>query len=111
MSWPGHVGVHLGGIHVGLVGVLAVSAVAAVVLCGLAVVAYRRRRSRAYLLVVFALATLVARPLIGALSATAVVDADLHHLLEHGLDAVVVLLVLGAVYYARTVERKLEDDA
>jgi hypothetical protein len=111
MSQPAHVGVHLGGVHVDLVVVLTVSALAAAVLCGLAVVAYRRRQSRAYLLVVLALAALVARPLIGALSATALLDADLHHLLEHGLDAIVVLLVLGAVYYARSVERRLEDDA
>lgn len=103
--------VHVGGLQLDVALVLAVSAVATGVLCALGVAAYRRRRSRAYLLVVLALAALVARPLVGALSTTPLVSPETHHLLEHAIDAVVVGLVLGAVYYARAVERRLEEDA
>ncbi|MFC7027489.1 hypothetical protein ACFQJ5_07635 [Halomicroarcula sp. GCM10025324] len=111
MDWPLHLGVHVGGLHADFAVVLALSAVATVTLCALGVAAYRRRQSRAYLLVVLALAALVARPLVGVLSAAAVVSPETHHLLEHAIDAVVVVLVLGAVYYARSVERRLEGDA
>jgi predicted permease len=109
MTWPGHAGIHVGELHADFAAVLAVSAIAALILCGLGLAAYRRRRSRAYLLVTLALAALVARPLVAVLSAAAVVPPDLHHLIEHALDVVVVGLVLGAVYYARTVERRVEE--
>ncbi|MFC7019999.1 MULTISPECIES: DUF7471 family protein [Haloarcula] len=111
MVWPLPLDVQAGGLQTDVVFVLAVSAVATGVLCALGVAAYHRRRSRAYLLVALALAALVARPLVGALSATSLVSPETHHLLEHAIDAVVVVLVLGAVYYARTVERRLEGDA
>lgn len=99
-------GIHLGGIHVDFIVVLALSAIAAAVLFGLGIVAYRRRRSRAYLLVTLALAVLVARPVVGALSATALVPAETHHLLEHSFDAILLVLLLAAIYYGRFVAKK-----
>ena len=110
MPYPAHVGVHVAGVHLDLTFVLAVSALAAGLLCALAVAVYRRRRSRAYLLVTLALGALLARPLVAALSAATVIPAETHHVLEHGLDALVVVLLLGAVYYARTIERRLETE-
>jgi hypothetical protein len=48
--------------------------------------------------------------LVTALTATGVLTPDTHHLLEHGLDVVLVALVVAAVYYARTVERRVEEE-
>lgn len=110
MIRPVHVGGHLGGFHADIAAVLFVSTLAGAALCGLAVVAYRRRRSRPYLLVSVALAALLARPLVGLGSSAAMVSAEAHHLLEHALDAVFVALVLAAVYHARSVEHRLDEE-
>jgi drug/metabolite transporter (DMT)-like permease len=110
MNWPGHVGVHLDAVHADFAVVLAVSALLTAALCAVGVTAYRRRGSVAYLLVVAALAVLFARPLLGVLSMAGTVPADTHHALEHGADAVIVVLILGAAYYARSVERRLEGE-
>ena len=108
MIKPGHVGVHLGGVHVDLAVVLAVSALATAGLCAVGLAAYRRRGSASYLLVTLALAVLVARPLLGGLALVGGVSPATHHTLEHAADAVIVLLVLGAAYYTRSVERRVE---
>ncbi|WP_254282005.1 DUF7471 family protein [Haloarcula salina] len=109
MIRPAHVGGHLGGFHADIAAVLLVSTLAGAALCGLAVVAYRRRRSRSYLLVVVALAALLARPLVALGSSAAMVSAETHHLIEHALDTVFVALVLAAVYYTRSVEKRLDE--
>ncbi|WP_129117019.1 DUF7471 family protein [Halegenticoccus tardaugens] len=70
--------------------------------------AYARRRSRSYLLVVLALATLLARSGVAVLTIGGFMSYDVHHFLEHGLDFVMAGLVLAAVYYARGVERAAE---
>jgi len=108
MNWPAHVGGHVGAVHVDMAVVLALSALAAAVLCLASVAAYRRRRSRPYLLVTLALGVLLARPALGGLAMVGTVSPAAHHTLEHGADALIVTLVLGAVYYTRTVERRLE---
>jgi drug/metabolite transporter (DMT)-like permease len=101
MNWPGHVGGHWEALHVDFTVVLAVSALTTAALCLAAVTAYRRRGSRAYLLVTLALAALVAQPVLGGLAMVGAVSPAAHHTLEHGADAVIVVLVLGAVYDAR----------
>ncbi len=106
MNVPGHVGGHWGAVHVDFTVVLAVSALTTAALCLAGVAAYRRRKSRAYLLVTLALAALVAQPILGGLAMVGAVGPATHHTLEHGADAVVVLLVLGAVYDARETERR-----
>lgn len=108
MNVPGHVGGHWGAVHVDFTAVLAVSALTAAALCLAGVTAYRRRRSRAYLLVALALAALVTQPVLGGLAMVGAVSPATHHTLEHGADAVVVLLVLGAVYDARTAGQRRE---
>jgi Kef-type K+ transport system membrane component KefB len=92
-----------------LVGLLAVAGLAAATLLGLALAGFARRRSRPYLLVALALATLLAR--VGVASAAMaglLVDAD-HHLAEHVLDVLMAALVIGAVYTARSARRRARD--
>jgi hypothetical protein len=101
MSIPGHVGGHWGALHVDFTIVLALSVLATAALCVAGVTAYRRRGSRAYLLVTLALAALATQPLLGGLAMAGAVSPATHHTLEHGADVVVVLLVLGAVYDVR----------
>jgi len=110
MLQPGHVGVHVGDVHADFLAVLAVSAVATAALCWIGAAAYRQRRSHSYLLVALALGALLARPVVTGLTATGVLTPETHHLLEHGLDVVLVALVVAAVYYARTVERRVEEE-
>lgn len=93
-----------------LVVVLVLAGVGSIVVFGLALVALLRRRSRSYLLVVFALATLVARVGVAGLSLGGMLPTDLHHLLEHGLDALMAGLVIAAVYHARTIERNVRPE-
>ncbi|MBX0286059.1 DUF7471 family protein [Haloarcula salinisoli] len=108
MNWPGHVGGHWGAVHVDFTVVLAASALATAVLCLAGLTAYRRRGSRAYLLVALALAGLVAQPVLGGLAMVGAVSPAAHHTLEHAADALIVLLVLGAVYDARATDERRE---
>ncbi|KAA9400046.1 hypothetical protein Har1130_10315 [Haloarcula sp. CBA1130] len=107
---PLSIGGDLGAGNWDIAAVVVLSAVAGAVLCGLALVAYRQRGTRAYLLIVLALTALFARPLIALLSGFAVVSEPTHHFIEHALDTLFVVLVLGAVYYARTVEKRLNKE-
>jgi hypothetical protein len=84
-----------------------VATLGSAVLLGLAFAAFLRRRSRPYLLLVAAFVVLLARS--GALltSGFGLLSPATHHVVEHGFDAVLVALVVAAVYYARTVEREV----
>ena len=82
---------------------LALAGVGSALVLAVALAALLRRRSRSYLLVTLALATLLARTAVAALSFTGTVEAGSHHLFEHGLDVVMAALVIAAVYDARTV--------
>jgi hypothetical protein len=86
--------------------VVGLSLVATASLLGLTFAAYLRRKSRSYLLVVAAVAALLARSVVAGVSFAGMVSPAGHHLLEHGLDVVLVGLVVAAVYYARSVERE-----
>lgn len=89
-----------------MVAVVAVATLGSAVLTGLALAAFVRRRSRSFLLVALAVATLLTRSAVGALSLAGGLSLGTHHLLEHGLDAVMAALVVAAVYYARSVRRE-----
>jgi hypothetical protein len=93
-----------------LIVVLLLAGAGSIVVFGLALAALLRRRSRSYLLVAVALATLVARVGVAGLSLGGMLSTDLHHLLEHGLDALMAGLVIAAVYHARTVERNARPE-
>jgi heme A synthase len=72
------------------------------VLLGLGLVALGRRRSWSYLLVVLALASLLSQGVVGMLAITDILGTGLHHFVEHSLDALMVALLIAAVYYARS---------
>jgi hypothetical protein len=107
-----HVVLHLGIDHgstpigdIALPTILAVTAVVSLIVLGLGVVALAKRRSRSYLLITMALGTLVGRTLVGGLAMDGTLSMELHHLIEHTLDGVMAVLLLVAVYYARTMAR------
>jgi hypothetical protein len=81
---------------------LATAGTLALFLVGLA--AYRRRRTRVYLLVTAALGLLVGRSLVGFGTALGVVPMPVHHLIEHSSDFVLAVLVLYALYRTGPVE-------
>jgi hypothetical protein len=98
-----------GGTDLAFVALLALAGVGSALLVGLALAALLRRRSRSYLLVTLALGTLLARTGVAVLSLTGTLAEGSHHLLEHGLDAVMAALVVAAVYDARRVRRTADD--
>jgi hypothetical protein len=91
------------GLDVPLVVALAAAGVASALLTGAALIAFLRRRSRPYLLVALALATLLARSVVAGASVGGLLAGDVHHVLEHGLDVLMAGLVIAAVWYARSV--------
>jgi hypothetical protein len=91
----------------GLIAVVGLATLGTAVLLGLAFAAFVRRRSRPYLLLVAAFAALLGRSAVVAVSALGLLSPTDHHLFEHGLDVVLVALVVAAVYYARTVRREV----
>lgn len=99
---------HPPGIDVPLLVVLTVAGVATALLLGLALAAFTRRRSRPYLLVGLAIAALFARTVVAGLTMIDVLPAEQHHIFEHSLDVAMAALVIGAVYYARTVDERFE---
>ena len=88
-----------------LVLVLSLASLATAVLAGLGVAVFLRRRSRSYLLVAVALVGLLARTAVALLATLNLLSHAPHHLVEHGLDTIVALLLVGAVYYAQPVRR------
>lgn len=80
----------------------------AALLFGLAFAAFLQRKSRPYLLIALALTALLARTAVALLSMMELLPGNQHHLLEHSLDVAMAAFVIGAVYYARTVERRVE---
>lgn len=81
--------------------VLLLAGLGASVVIGLALAALARRRSRPYLLVALAVATVLARTVVAGLSMEGAVSPARHHLAEHLLDVLMVGLVIAAVYTAR----------
>lgn len=83
--------------------VLAVAGTAILFACGL--VAYSRRRSTRYLVITVVLGLLVARSIVGLGTVFGLVPMTVHHLVEHGLDFTIAVLILYAVYRSGSVER------
>jgi predicted Co/Zn/Cd cation transporter (cation efflux family) len=90
-------------IEPGYAAVLALASVASAALAGLALAAFARRRTSPYLFVALAVVTLVARSVVGWLGMIGSLSVATHHTAEHGLDVVMVALVIAAVWYARSV--------
>lgn len=91
-----------------LVAILALAGTATAILLGLAIGAVVRRRSRPYLLIAAAIATLFVRSAVAGLTFTGLFSQAQHHLLEHGLDVVLVAFVIAAVYHARAAAREAQ---
>lgn len=67
-------------------------------LFALSVAAYLRRRSTQYLLISIAVGALWGRSLVGIGTVYGYVPMPIHHLIEHGLDFLIAVVVLYAVY-------------
>ena len=80
-----------------LLTILVLAGIGTTVLFLLGVVAYRRRRTTPYLLITLALGALVVRTVVGLGTVFEVVPMGLHHLVEHGLDFVIAVLLLLAI--------------
>lgn len=85
--------------------VLLLTGIVSSIIVSLAIVALAQRRSRSYLLITVAFGTLLARTLVGGLAMMGIVQLEIHHITEHGLDGTMAILLIAAVYYARTTER------
>jgi len=94
--------------HPVLDGLLAVGLLASGAVLALSLVAFWRRRTRSFLLVAAAFATLCAQSVVAILMLDGVLSDPVHHLIEHAFVVAQSVLVLAAVYYARTVERATE---
>jgi membrane protein DedA with SNARE-associated domain len=76
--------------------VLAVAGTTLLFLAGL--VAYSRRQTRRYLLITVVLGLLVGRSVVGLGTVLGAVPMTAHHLVEHGFDFLIAVLILYAVY-------------
>lgn len=83
--------------------ILTVAGVGSILLVAFSAIALLRRRSWSYLLVTLAVGTLVLRTFLGVVLIGDFITNGMHHTLEHSLDVLVVGLLFGAVYFARTV--------
>lgn len=90
-----------------LLAVILLAAFGTVALFLIGVTVLVRRRSIRYLLVTAALGALVLRTLIGLATVFGVVPMTLHHLLSHGLDFLIAILVLSAVYLSGSSTRSM----
>jgi len=81
---------------------ITIAALGTALLLGIAIAAFIQRRSQSYLLVVLAFGALFARSVVAGVSMVGLLSPATHHHLEHGMDVVLVAVVVAAVYYART---------
>lgn len=77
------------------------SGIASVALAVIGILAFRRRRSLSYLLVATALVVFAAKAFVGGLTIAGVLGFGSHHAVEHALDLLMALLLIGAIYAAR----------
>ncbi|ELZ95129.1 hypothetical protein C440_08632 [Haloferax mucosum ATCC BAA-1512] len=99
---PGHVQAESPWITV----VVALAGISSVVLAGLGVAVFFRRRTRSHLLIALALLAFASRAAVSALTFGGILTDFDHHVFEHLLDFVMAGLVLAAIYYARRIERE-----
>ncbi len=81
-----------------LLGVIILAVIGTTILFCCGIVAYLRRRSTRYLLITIVLGLLVGRSLVGLGTVFGVVPMTVHHLVEHGVDFTIAVLILYAVY-------------
>ena len=88
---------------------LILAGLAAAVLVSLGLIAFSRQQSRSYLLIVLALGTLICKAFAGGFTIVGILPGDLHHFVEHSLDLVMAMLLIAAVYYARTASPEIRE--
>lgn len=84
-----------------LLALILLAGIGTAALFGLGLVAYQRRRSRSYGYVAVALGLLVARSIVGLGTLRGAVPMLVHHGIAHGIDLLVALLLLAAIYAQR----------
>lgn len=85
-----------------LFGAICLAGLGTIALFCIGLIAFFRRPSRRYLLVVIALGMLVLRTGIGLGTVFGIVPMTIHHLLEHGLDFLISMLIFSAIYLSET---------
>lgn len=85
-----------------LLAVIALATLGTVGLFLIGLVAYSRRRTPRYLLVTLALGALVVRTVVGLGTVLGIVPMTAHHLVGHGLDFLIAVLILAAAYLTGT---------
>lgn len=83
-------------------GVVVLAAAASLLLAILGVLAFKRRRTVSYCFVAGALVILAGKALIGAAALAGVLSYSPHHIIEHGLDFVMAIFLILAIYTARS---------
>jgi hypothetical protein len=92
-----------------LLAILALATTGTAILFAVALAAYARRRTTVYLLLTLALGLLVGRSVVGFGTALGLVPMPVHHLLEHGSDLALAVIVLFAIYRTGPVDRSVDD--
>lgn len=87
----------------------ALAGIGSALLLAFGVAAFTRRGSRSYLLVVLALVALAGRTLVSTATMFGPLSPELHHLAEHGLDAMLATFLLAAIYFARSTGAATEE--
>ncbi|MFB6081756.1 MAG: hypothetical protein ABEJ67_02935 [Halanaeroarchaeum sp.] len=82
-------------------GVIVLAGIASVTLAVVGVLAFRRRRTVSYCFVAAALVVLAVKALVGAMTLGGVIGLWSHHVIEHGLDFVMAIMLIAAIYAAR----------
>lgn len=85
-----------------LLGVILAAVLGTTILFTASAVMYTRRRTTRHLLVVVILGILVARSIVGIGTVFGITPMVLHHLIEHGFDFLIALIILYAVYRSRS---------
>jgi len=85
-----------------LVAIIVLATIGTATLFVVSVVAYARRRTVRYCLITVVLGVLVVRSVTGLGTVFGLVPMTLHHLVEHGCDFLIALLLLYVVYRSGT---------
>ncbi|QFU81274.1 DUF7471 family protein [Natronorubrum aibiense] len=88
-----------------LIGVIVLAVAGTMILFCSGLVAYLQRRSTRYLLITIVLGLLVARSIVGLGTVFGLVPMTVHHLVEHGTDVTIAVLILYAVYRSGPLSR------
>ncbi|WP_049804955.1 DUF7471 family protein [Natrinema pellirubrum] len=85
-----------------LVAIIVLAALGTTALFVVGVAAYARRRTARYCLIAVVLGVLVVRSITGLGTVLGLVPMTVHHLVEHGFDFLIALLLLYAIYRSGT---------